>query len=214
MVTVPVAAPPPVTDAGETLTETSVGTVMERVAVPLFPLTVAVIVAVTATLTAAVVTVNVADVCPAATVTVPGTIADELLDASAINKPPVGAGPLSVTVPVDDVPPATVVGFNTTDATSGDVTVSDALAVVEKAAAVIVDVASVPTGFVVTVNVAVVCPAAIVTVAGTVAAPLFEDVRLTTVPPAGAAASRVTVPVLDVPPTTDPGFSVTELMPG
>ena len=214
MVTVPVAAPPPVTDAGETLTETSVGAVMERVAVALFPFTVAVIVAVTAALTAAVVTVNVADVCPAATVTVAGTIADELLDASATNKPPVGAGLLSVTVPVDDVPPATVVGFNTTDATSGDVTVSDALAVVEKAAAVIVVVASVPTGFVVTVNVAVVCPAAIVTVVGTGAAPLFEDVRLTTVPPVGAAASRVTVPVLGVPPVTDAGFRETLLTPG
>ena len=214
MVTVPVAAPPPVTDAGETLTETSIGAVMERVAVALFPFTVAVIVAVTAALTAAVVTVNVADVCPAATVTVPGTIADELLDASATNKPPVGAGPLSVTVPVDDVPPATVVGFNTTDVVTGAVTVSDAFALVVNAPAEIVDVAFVATGDVETVNVAVVWPSATVTVAGPVAALLFEDVRLTTVPPAGAAASRVTVPVLDVPPTTDPGFREMLLTPG
>ena len=214
MVTVPVAAPPPVTDAGETLTETSIGAVMERVAVALFPFTVAVIVAVTAALTAAVVTVNVADVCPAATVTVPGTIADELLDASATNKPPVGAGPLSVTVPVDDVPPATVVGFNTTDVVTGAVTVSDAFALVVNAPAEIVDVAFVATGDVETVNVAVVWPSATVTVAGPVAALLFEDVRLTTVPPAGAAASKVTVPVLDVPPMTDAGFRDTLLTPG
>ena len=214
MVTVPVAAPPPVTDAGETLTETSVGAVMERVAVALFPFTVAVIVAVTAALTAAVVTVNVADVCPAATVTVPGTIADELLDASATNKPPVGAGPLSVTVPVDDVPPATVVGFNTTDVVTGAVTVSDAFALVVNAPAEIVDVAFDATGDVETVNVAVVWPSATVTVAGTVAALLSDDVRLTTVPPAGAAASKVTVPVLDVPPMTDAGFRETLLTPG
>lgn len=187
---------------------------MERVAVALFPFTVAVIVAVTAALTAAVVTVNVADVCPAATVTVPGTIADELLDASATNKPPVGAGPLSVTVPVDDVPPATVVGFNTTDVVTGAVTVSDAFALVVNAPAEIVDVAFVATGDVETVNVAVVWPSATVTVAGTVAALLSDDVRLTTVPPAGAAASKVTVPVLDVPPMTDAGFRDTLLTPG
>jgi hypothetical protein len=35
--------------------------------------------------------------------------------------------------------------------------------------------------------------------------------RVTTAPPAGAAAARVTVPVDEVPPTTDVGFSVTVL---
>ena len=156
MVTVPVADAPPVTDAGDTLTETSVGAVIDRTAVDVVPFTVAVSVAETAVLTALVVTVNVADVCPAATVTLPGTEADELLDASPTTKPPVGAGPLSVIVPVDDDPPATVVGFNITVTTTGDVTVSDALALVENAEPVIVDVASVPTAFVVMVNVAVV----------------------------------------------------------
>ena len=154
--TVPVADAPPVTDVGDTLTETSVGAVIERLAVDVVPFTVAVSVAETAVLTALVVTVNVADVCPAATVTVPGTLADELLDASPTTKPPVGAGPLRVTVPVEEDPPTTEAGFTVTDATEGDVTTSEALAVVEKAVPVIVDVASVPTAFVVTVNVAVV----------------------------------------------------------
>lgn len=156
MVTVPVAALPPVTDAGAMLTETSVGAVIESVAVALFPFTVAVIVAVTAALTAAVVTVNVADVCPAATVTVPGTVADELLDASATTRPPVGAGPLNVTVPVDETPPATVVGLTITEDVTGAETVRDALAIVENAEAEIVDVVFVATAAVVMVNAAVV----------------------------------------------------------
>jgi len=151
-----VAALPPVTDAGETLTETSVGAVMESVAVALFPFTVAVIVAVTAALTAAVVTVKVADVCPAATVTVPGTVADELLDASATTRPPVGAGPLSVTVPVEETPPATVVGLSVTEVVTGAETVRDAFALVVNAPAEIVEVVFVATAAVVIVNVAVV----------------------------------------------------------
>ncbi len=53
-----------------------------------------------------------------------------------------------------------------------------------------------------------------VTEAGTVTEVLLE-VRATTVPPWGAAANKVTVPVLDAPPTTDVGFRVTDLtVPG
>jgi hypothetical protein len=63
-----------------------------------------------------VLTVNVALVAPAATATVAGTLATVvLLVESATCAPPAGAGPLSVTVPVDEFPPATLVGFSVSD---------------------------------------------------------------------------------------------------
>ena len=37
------------------------------------------------------------------------------------------------------------------------------------------------------------------------------DASDTTKPPAGAAADKVTVPVLDAPPATDVGFNVTDV---
>ena len=71
---------------------------------------------------------------------------------------------------------------------------------------------------VVAVNVAVVAPEATVTLAGTVAAAVFEEESVTTAPDGGAFPSRVTVPVELVPPMTvvterpseisDAGFTV------
>jgi len=69
-----------------------------------------VIVAVVLADTAVVVTVNVMLVVPARTVTAVGTIALELFDPRLMRVPDGPAGPLSVTVPVEDVPPITVVG--------------------------------------------------------------------------------------------------------
>src|SRR3989442_341858 len=57
-------------------------------------------------LTALVVTVNGALVAPAGTVTLPGTVAAELSLDSVTCAPPAGAGPLRVTVPVAQLPPA------------------------------------------------------------------------------------------------------------
>jgi|SRR5882762_1228567 len=66
--------------------------------------------------TALVLTVNVAVVAPAATVTLDGTWATVvLLLESATVAPPAGAAPLSVTVPVEEFPPVTVVGFSESD---------------------------------------------------------------------------------------------------
>src|SRR6267143_267174 len=66
--------------------------------------------------TALVLTVNVALVAPAATVTLGGAVAAVvLLLESATVAPPVGAAPLSVTVPVEEFPPVTVVGFSDSD---------------------------------------------------------------------------------------------------
>ena len=62
--------------------------------------------------TALVLTVNDALVAPAATVTLEGTLATVvLLLVSATVAPPAGAGPLRVTVPVDEFPPVTLAGF-------------------------------------------------------------------------------------------------------
>ena len=58
-----------------------------------------------------VVTWKVALEAPAATVTLAGTCAAVLLLVSVTVTPPVGAAPLSVTVPVDELPPVTIVGF-------------------------------------------------------------------------------------------------------
>ena len=72
-------------------------------------------------------TVKVALVLPSGTITLGGTVAAELLLESMTAAPPAGAGPLSVTVPVDDcTPPTTLDGFNVSEETVGGVTVSDA----------------------------------------------------------------------------------------
>ena len=65
------------------------------------------------------------------------------------------------------------------------------------------------TGLVVAVNVAVVAPAATVTDAGTCAAAVLLELKLTTAPPVGAGPLSVTVPVEEVPPSTVPGLTLT-----
>jgi hypothetical protein len=75
---------------------------------------------------------------------------------------------------------------------------------------VIVAVVSDATAVVATVKVPVVAPAATVTLAGTVADALLLD-RVTTAPPVGAAALKVTVPVELAPPTRLAGASATDV---
>jgi hypothetical protein len=89
----------------------------------LVPLSVAVIVAGVEADTAVVFTVNVAVVAPAATVTLVGTVALVTLEAKLTAVPPEAAGPDRVTVPVDVLPPATVVGLSETLTSVGGVIV-------------------------------------------------------------------------------------------
>ena len=67
-----------------------------------------------------VVTVNVVDVLPAATVTLAGTVAAGFPLESVTTAPPVGAAALSVTVPVELAPPVTLVGFRVTEASTAE----------------------------------------------------------------------------------------------
>ena len=75
--------------------------------------------------TTRVVTVKVADVIPAATVTELGTVAIEVLLLERLTEIPFdGAGPFRVTVPVEGVPPLTVEGLRVSEETLGADTVS------------------------------------------------------------------------------------------
>ena len=80
--------------------------------------------------TALVLIVKFALLLPAGTVTLEETLAAPLLLESVTCAPPAGAGPLKVTVPVDDcTPPTTLVGFNISEETvgrGGGITVSEA----------------------------------------------------------------------------------------
>jgi hypothetical protein len=70
--------------------------------------------------TLAVLTVNVAPVAPAATVTLAETVAAAMLPLEReMAAPPLGAGPLSVTVPVEGDPPVTLVGLSVSEETVG-----------------------------------------------------------------------------------------------
>jgi hypothetical protein len=57
-------------------------------------------------------TAKLAEVAPAATVTLAGTVAAALLLDSVTAAPPAGATPLNVTVPLEALPPTTLVGLS------------------------------------------------------------------------------------------------------
>ena len=199
-VTVPVDLFPPLTMVGFRVSEESVtvaGGVMVREACTELLPRVAVITAVVVVVTDVVVTVNEAVVAPAVTVTLPGTLAEELLLAKLTTVPPAGAALLKVTVPRDALPPRTLLGFNVSEETvtvDAGVMVMEAWAVLLPRAAVITTAVLLRTPDLVrTVKVALVAPAGTVTLAGTRANELLL-LNPTTTPPDGAAALRVTVP--------------------
>ena len=72
-----------------------------------------------------VVTMKVAELLPGGTVTLAGTLATEgLLLDSATTVPPAGAGPLSATVPVEELPALTVEGESVNDDGTGGLMVT------------------------------------------------------------------------------------------
>lgn len=155
---------------------------------------------------------NVAVVAPDATVTLAGTGATELLLVLSVTSAPfAGDGPLSVTVPVEELPPRTDVGLTVTELRVAAVTVKVAAFVPVAYEAVMLTAVSVATGEVLTTNVAVVAFAAMMTLDGTLATGLLLLARAICAPAAGAGPFNVTVPVDDVPPRTEVGLKVTEL---
>lgn len=77
------------------------------------------IVAVATVPTASVLTVKLAAVLPAATVTLDDTVADPLSLKRVTVAPAAGAGPFKVTAPVAAFPPTTFVGLSATEARTG-----------------------------------------------------------------------------------------------
>ena len=209
-VTVPVEELPPVTVVGAKDKDRTVAGLTVKVAVRETVPRVAVTVALVWVDTAVVATENGAEVAPAGIVSEIGTVTEVLLLVKVTTDPPVGAGPFSVAVPVDDAPPMTVVGFRVSERSVGGTMVKVAVSVTVPSVAEIDDVDWAATAVVFTTNVAEVAPATTVTLAGTVAAALLLESD-TTAPAEPAGPVRVIVPVDELPPVTDVGFSVSEL---
>jgi hypothetical protein len=142
------------------------------------------------TVTPSVVIVNVADLCPPATVMVAGTVATDGFELCSVTGiPELHAGLETYTVAVTGVPPLTeetklrLVG-------GGGVTVSVLFSVLRPDDAVSVAGVFVHCGVVVTGTCKYLVPTGTVTVGGTDAAPGLLLERLTGQPPAGALAPR------------------------
>ena len=178
------------------------------------PFNPAVNVAVTAVAVLPAEAVNVARVCPAATITLEGTVTVALLLDSETVVPPAGEVPLIVTVQVADPGPVTVAGVQLRLTTcscccAGD-TLNPVVAVLPFNPAVNVALTALAVLPAEAVNVAKVCPAATITLEGTVTVALLLDSE-TVVPPAGAVPLSVTVQLAVPGPVTVPGVQLSEL---
>jgi hypothetical protein len=157
-------------------------------------------------------TLKLAVVAPAATVTLAGTTPAELLLDNVITTPPLGAGSLIVTVPMDPVPPSTVLGLRTIEvrATEAGVTVNTAVWL-DPYVPVMVTFVLAGTVLVLTEKVALIDPAATVTLAGTCADAVLLLESVTVAPFVGAGPLRVTVAIAPDPPTTLVGLTESDV---
>jgi hypothetical protein len=122
-------ATPPTTLVGRRLRETTWAGLIVSVAVWETPLRMPVMVTLVTAPTALVVTLKVAVVAPAGTVTLAGVTAEKLLSDRVTAAPPAGATPFKVTVPVEEVPPITLSGLMLTAKSAGGLMVSAAVLV-------------------------------------------------------------------------------------
>ena len=139
--------------------------------------------------------------------TLDGTDADFALDVSLMTFPPVAAGPLSETVPLELLPPTTEDGFRTSPESPAGLTVSVATLLEVPAAAVRVTEVVLETGKLVVVKVTLFCPAGTFTLAGAEAVVALLELSFTLKPAFEAALLNVTVPVDFPPPTRLVGLS-------
>jgi len=126
-VTVPSDVLPPTTVAGERAMEYRIGGSIvsnaEAVTLPTPDVTVATFRTETGEVVATKSTLS----CPSGIVTVAGTRTSGVLLVTRTVLPPLGAGPLSVTVPVVELPPATRFGLRVTEITPRGIRVRSAL---------------------------------------------------------------------------------------
>jgi hypothetical protein len=148
-------------------------------------------------------------VAPAGTVMLVGTVVALELADSETTAPSPGAAAFSVTVPVDELPAATLVGLTESVDSAVGPTVMTEKRVVSTC------VAESPTlvveeGNVEIVKLPLVAPAGIVMLDGTPATDGASLARVTTSPSVGAGSGSVTVPVDGVPPATLFGFTAND----
>lgn len=173
-------------------------TLIDKVAVALVLPVVPVIVTVVGVETPTVVAVKVAVVPPAAIVTDAGTVVLGSLDVRLTVMPPVGAGPVRVTVPDELAPPRSVVGERTTLWMTEAFTVTVVVTVTDPNLAVIVAVIGADSAGVVTLKFTELEPAGMTTEAGITT--LDELEVSVTVEVERAGPVRAAVPVAALPP--------------
>ncbi len=177
-------------------------------AVRVTPPKIAEIVDVVAVVTDVVVTVKFALVAPAATVTLAGTLVAVEFSDSDTTAPPLGAAPLKVTAPCEEVPPVTLDGLTpiaVSVAPGGAATISEVNAEPFPNVALRFTFVLAETVDVCTLKVTRSDPAVTLTVAGMAATAGLELPSVTCAPPAGAAPSSTTVAMDVAPPVTISG---------